>query len=44
MAAYLAWLKGQSRVHTESDPRSYLDWCQQRELDPLAATRPHLKL
>ena len=44
MAAYLARFKGQSRVHTESDLRGYLDWCQQRDLDPLAATRPHLEL
>lgn len=44
MAAYLARFKGQSRVHTESDLRGYLDWCGQRDLDPLAATRPHLEL
>lgn len=37
-------VKGQSRVHTESDLRGYLDWCQQRDLDPLVATRPHLEL
>jgi integrase/recombinase XerD len=44
MAAYLARFKGQSRVHTESDLRGYLDWCQQRSLDPLVASRPHLEL
>jgi len=44
MAAYLARFKGQSRVHTESDLRGFLDWCQQRDLDPLVATRPHLEL
>ena len=44
MAAYLARFKGQSRVHTESDLRGYLDWCQQHDLDPLAATQPHLEL
>lgn len=43
-AAYLARFKGQSRVHTESDLRGYLDWCQQRDLDPFVATRPHLEL
>ena len=26
VAAYLARFKGQSRIHTESDLRSYLDW------------------
>jgi integrase/recombinase XerD len=25
--AYLAWFKGPSRVHTESDLRAYLRWC-----------------
>jgi site-specific recombinase XerD len=44
MAAYLARFKGQSRVHTESDLRGYLDWCQQRDLDPLVAMRPHLEV
>jgi integrase/recombinase XerD len=44
VAAYLARFKGQSRVHTESDLRSYLIWCELRGLDPLAATRPHCEL
>jgi integrase/recombinase XerD len=44
MAAYLARFKGQSRVHAESDLRGFLDWCQQRDLDPLVAARPHLEL
>src|SRR3954451_23081059 len=44
VAAYLARFKGQSRVHTESDLRGYLLWCQSRQLDPLAATRPHIEL
>jgi integrase/recombinase XerD len=35
---------GQSRVHTESDLRSYLTWCHERGLDPLAAQRPHVEL
>src|SRR5665213_239946 len=43
-AAYLARFKGQSRVHTESDLRSYLNWCAERNLDPLASTRPHVEL
>jgi integrase/recombinase XerD len=44
MPAYLARFKGQSRVHTESDFRGYLDWCEQRDLDPLVAALPHLEL
>lgn len=44
VAAYLARFKGQSRVHTESDLRGYLNWCEFRGLDPLAATRPHIGL
>ena len=44
MAAYLARCKGQSRIHTESDLRGYIGWCQARDLDPLAATRPHIEL
>jgi integrase/recombinase XerD len=44
VAAYLARFKGQSRVHTESDLRGYLTWCESRGLDPLAATRPHIEI
>lgn len=44
VAAYLARFKGQSRIHTESDFKSYLDWCAARDLDPLGATRPHIEL
>jgi integrase/recombinase XerD len=44
VAAYLAWFKGPSRYHTESDLRCYLGWCAERGLDPLAARRPHLEL
>jgi integrase/recombinase XerD len=44
VAAYLARFKGSSRYHTESDLRSYLAWCAERGLDPLAARRPHLEL
>jgi integrase/recombinase XerD len=42
--AYLGRFKGSSREHTESDLRSYLSWCAERGLDPLAAQRPHLEL
>jgi integrase/recombinase XerD len=44
VAAYLARFKGQSRVHTESDLRCYLTWCDSHGLDPLAASRPHIEL
>jgi site-specific recombinase XerD len=44
VAAYLARYKGQSRTHTESDLRCYLNWCAEHGLDPLAATRPHVEL
>ncbi len=43
VAAYLARFKGSSREHTESDLRSFLTWCGERGLDPLAARRPHLE-
>ncbi len=44
VAAYLARYTGQSRVHTESGPALYLTWCHERDLDPLAAQRPHVEL
>ena len=44
VAAYLARFKATSREHTESDLRCYLTWCAERDLDPLAAKRPHLEL
>ena len=44
VAAYLARFKGSSRDHTDSDLRCYLCWCADRDLDPLAARRPHLEL
>ncbi|WP_132197714.1 MULTISPECIES: tyrosine-type recombinase/integrase [Kribbella] len=44
VAAYLARFQGQSRVHTESDLRGYMIWCESRELDPFAAARPHIEL
>jgi site-specific recombinase XerD len=44
VAAYLARFKGQSRIHTESDLRNYLTWCEEHQLDPFAATRPHIEL
>jgi hypothetical protein len=44
VAAYLARFAGTSRQHTESDLRCYLSWCAERDLEPLAARRPHLEL
>jgi hypothetical protein len=44
IAVYLARVKGQSRVHTESDLRSYINGCNSHGLDPLAASRPHVEL
>ena len=44
MAAHLARFKGSSRYHTGSGLRSFLTWCAERSLDPLAARRPHLEL
>ena len=44
VAAYLARFKGSSHYHTESDLRCFLAWCAERDLDPLAARRPHLEL
>jgi integrase/recombinase XerD len=43
-AAYLSRYKGQSRVHAESDLRSYLTWCLQRGVDPLEVSRPQVEL
>lgn len=44
IAAYLARYKGQSRVHVESDLRAFLLWCEDRGLNPLSSTRPHIEL
>jgi integrase/recombinase XerD len=35
VAAYLARFKGQSRIHTESDLRGYLTWCELHGLGPI---------
>jgi integrase/recombinase XerD len=43
-AAYLARFKGQSRIHCESDLRSYLRWCLDHGLPPLTAQRGHVEL
>lgn len=44
VASYLARFKGQTRLHTESDLRCYLDWCTAHRLPPLTATRAHVEL
>ena len=44
VAAYLARYKGDSRAHTSSDLRTFLEWCARHELAPLAAERPHIEL
>jgi integrase/recombinase XerD len=44
VAAFLARYTGLSRAHTASDLRGFLEWCAQRRLDPLAASRPQLEL
>jgi integrase/recombinase XerD len=44
VAADRARFRGMSRNRTESDLRSYLTWCAERGLDPLAAQPPHLEL
>lgn len=43
-AAYLARFKGQSRIHTESDLRAFLAWCDRQGLDPIETRRPHIEL
>ncbi len=42
--AHLSRYRGTSRQHTESDLRVFLDWCRERQLEPLAAQRHHLEL
>ena len=44
VAAHLARYKGASRDHVDSDLRSFLIWCRQRQMSPLDATRPQIEL
>lgn len=44
VAAHLARYTGASRIHTESDLRSYLTWCLERGLAPLEAQSAHIEL
>src|SRR5512133_1304375 len=39
VSAYLGRYRGETRLHTESDLRVFLRWCDDQELDPLAAVR-----
>jgi integrase/recombinase XerD len=43
-AAYLARYKGTSRMHTESDLRTYFNWCTDHDLNPLEARRVDVEL
>ena len=44
VAAYLSRFKGRSRIHSASDLRAFLTWCEDHDLPPLQTTRPHLEL
>ncbi len=39
VSAYLGRYRGETRLHTESDLRVFLRWCNDQDLDPLAAVR-----
>src|ERR671932_764627 len=39
VSAYLGRYRGETRLHTESDLRVYLCWCNDQRLDPLTAAR-----
>jgi len=43
VSAFLGRYRGQTRLHTESDPRVFLRWCTDQELDPLAAVRADIE-
>jgi hypothetical protein len=44
MSAYLARFKGISREHTGSDLNTFVTWCTERGVQPLAARRADLEL
>src|SRR5918993_4702156 len=44
IAAYLARYRASSRAHAGLDWRGYLGWCADRDVDPLAASRPQVEL
>jgi integrase/recombinase XerD len=43
-AAYFGRFTGESRTHTASDLNVFLDWCAERGVSPMTATRVHLEL
>jgi integrase len=43
VAAYLGRYRGESRVHTGSDLKVFLNWCTGRELDPLERGRAEIE-
>jgi integrase/recombinase XerD len=43
VSAYLGRYRGDSRLHTESDPRVFLRWCADQDLDPLSAVRADIE-
>lgn len=43
-AAFLARYKGETRRGYQIDLEQFFAWCRRYQLDPLAATRPHLEL
>ena len=43
VAAYLGRYRGQTRLHTNSDLRIFLRWCDEQTLPPLAAVRTDIE-
>jgi integrase/recombinase XerD len=43
ITAYLGRYRGQTRLHTDSDLRIFLRWCQIQDLEPLAAVRTDIE-
>jgi site-specific recombinase XerD len=43
VAAYLGRYRGQTRLHTNTDHRIFLRWCDEQELEPLAAVRTDIE-
>ena len=44
VTAFVSSYKDRTRIHTESDLNAFLHWCEQANLDPLAARRVDLEL
>jgi integrase/recombinase XerD len=43
VAAYLGRYRGPTRLHTNSDLRIFLRWCDEQNLRPLAAVRTDIE-